>query len=582
MTDITIGDTRPFVQYAADGTQTAFTYPFAILAASDLVVVFDDGAAPGSHTIDGVGAEDGGTVTFDTAPASGVRITIYRDMPVERTTDFVESGEFRASALNGELDRLTMMIQQVEAAGANALRRAQHDTDGPLVVPPRTERINTVLAFDDAGWPTVLADPVLAASQASDSADAAAQSASDAADAASQAGQARDAAQSAAGDADASETAAAAAEAKAEQWADAAVDVEVETGAYSARHWAQKAEDVAVDMPAERWRTDLALQRVRWTLLVPAAARAPDWGIDFRLALGLDGLVVTRASQATYHDARGRLVTAAADELRLDHDPQTWRPLGALLESARTNHLYDSFNPATQTRSLPAGTYTLSVKGGGDCTMSGAASGTATEGAPVTFTLSASDSVTFTVNGTLQAFQCEDGSSATSLIETPVDGTATRAADMVTASDVDWLRTSSAALVITARMGDISDSDAHRLLALDQGQDSDRHNLYWNGGIDRMQMFTKSAGTSQGSLSALIGGWSGGEAHTLGMLFGGGLRKLFADGSKTGEDTVTEPAPASVLRIGGHHFGERWNGHVQRLAVWNTHLGDTEMADLTA
>lgn len=581
MSELTVGDTRPFVQYVADGAQSAYTFPFPILAASDLAVAFDDGAAPDAHTITGVGDSAGGTVTFDAPPASGVRITLYRDMPVERMTDFVESGEFRASALNAELDRLAMMIQQVESAGADALRRARHDEDGSLVVPPRATRINTVLAFDDQGWPTTLADPVLAASEASDSADAAAQAAGDASNAADQAGQARDDAQTAAGAADASETAAAAAEDKAKQWADAAVDVEVEAGAYSSRHWAQKAAEQAVDMPGERWRADLAIQRVRWSLLAPAVPRVPAWAVDFPLALGLDGLSVTRASAATYHDSNGQLVSAAADELRLDHDPQTWEPLGALIESTRTNYLHDSLNPATQTRTLPAGTFTLSLKGSGDCTMTGAASGTATAGAPVTFTLASSDDVTFTVTGTLQAFQCEDGGSATSFIETPVDNTATRAADTVTAGDVDWLKTSSASLVITARLADISNSEALRLVAFDQGQDSDRHNLYWNGGTDRLQMFTKSAGSSQGSLSALVGGWSDGEAHTLGMLFGSGLRKLFADGSKAGEDSITEPAPASVLRIGSNHFGERWNGHVQRIAVWNAHLSDADMAALT-
>jgi hypothetical protein len=421
MTDITVGDTRPFVQYVADGVQTAFTYPFPILAAGDLVVVFDDGAAPSAHTVNGAGQSEGGTVTFPSPPPADTRITLYRDMPVERATDFVESGEFRASALNEELDRLALMVQQVEAKDANALRRAPHDEDGPLELPPRAARENTVLAFDAQGWPTVLADPVLAAAQASDSADAAAQSATDATNAADQAQQHRDAAQTAAGDAAASETnagasadAAAASEAKAQDWAETAPDVEVESGAFSARHWASKAEDASVDMPAERLRSDLAIQRVRWTALAPTVEATPAWSVDFLLGLGLDGLNVSRAGPATYHDAQGQLVAAGSDELRIDHDPVTWEPLGALIEAARTNFLQDSLNPASQTRTLAAGTYTLSVKGSGSCTLSGAASGTANEGAPVTFTLASSGDVTFGVGGSLQAFQCEDGASATS------------------------------------------------------------------------------------------------------------------------------------------------------------------------
>ena len=38
---IRIGDVAPRVQYAADGTQVAFTYPFPIFAVGDLEVRVD-------------------------------------------------------------------------------------------------------------------------------------------------------------------------------------------------------------------------------------------------------------------------------------------------------------------------------------------------------------------------------------------------------------------------------------------------------------------------------------------------------------------------------------------------------------
>lgn len=574
MTTLTVGDTRPFVQYAADGAQTAFTFPFPIMAAGDLKVVFDDGAAASAHTITGVGESDGGTVTFDQPPPAGTRVTLYRDMPVARSTDFVESGEFRASALNAELDRLTMMIQQVEASDANALRRAPHDADGPLEVPAREARRDTVLAFDSDGWPTVLADPVLAAAQASDSAEAAAQSADDASASATQAGNSATAAHSSA-------TAAAASEDKARQWAEEDTDVEVETNAFSARHWARKAEDASVNMPDERWRTDLAIQRVRWTALAPSVAEPPAWSVDFVLGLGLDGLSVSRAGPATYHDAQGQLVTAASDVLRIDHDPDTWTPLGALIEDARTNVLHDSFNPASQTRALDAGIYTVSVKGTGSCDLSGAATGTVTAGAPLTFTLASTGEVTFSVSGTLQAFQCEEGASATSFIETPSGGSATRAADLVTASDLAWLRPAGLSVVAEARLADVPAQGVVRLLSLDAGGDADRHNLYWNGSGGRVELFTKSGGASQSSVNVLDGGWSDGAAHTLAMAVGGGARKLFADGTKGGADTITDPAAPTVLRIGSYHAGNQWNGHLRRVSVWNRHLDDAALAALT-
>lgn len=50
-----------------------------------------------------------------------------------------------------------------------------------------------------------------------------------------------------------------------------------------------------------------------------------------------DILTVTRASEGSYFDASGTLQYAAADTLRLDHDPVTGASLGVLVEEQRTN-----------------------------------------------------------------------------------------------------------------------------------------------------------------------------------------------------------------------------------------------------
>ena len=113
MTDLIVGDIAPRIQYTADGTQTVFTIPFAFFDNGDISVVFDDGDPGSSNVVTGAGQSSGGSVTFDTAPLNGTRITILRSMIVQRTTDFQDAGAFRASAINEELDRLAMMIQQV-------------------------------------------------------------------------------------------------------------------------------------------------------------------------------------------------------------------------------------------------------------------------------------------------------------------------------------------------------------------------------------------------------------------------------------------------------------------------------------
>lgn len=101
---------------------------------------------------------------------------------------------------------------------------------------------------------------------------------------------------------------------------------------------------------------------------------------------------------------------------------------GMTIEPAATNLFLNSFAPATQTIPVTNGTvYTVSVHGSGSITLSGAGSGTATPGNPVTFTASGT-SLTATVSGAPAMMQCEAGAVATTPIQT-FGSPATRAAD---------------------------------------------------------------------------------------------------------------------------------------------------------
>ena len=147
----------PRVQYTADGRQTAFTYPFPIFASEDLEIYLGAALQQAGFAVDGAGATAGGTVTFTTAPAAGTIVTLSRRVPIERVTDFQESGPLSALALNTELDTLTACLQQV--AGDQALMLRYPDTDLPASaeLPGRATRANRLLSFDGAGNPTVTA-----------------------------------------------------------------------------------------------------------------------------------------------------------------------------------------------------------------------------------------------------------------------------------------------------------------------------------------------------------------------------------------------------------------------------------------
>ena len=112
-THIQIGDVTPRIQYAADGTQTNFTYPFPIFEDADLEVYLDNAKQSTGYTVAGAGDSAGGSVTFTTAPTAAVTVTLARRVAIQRVSDFQESGEFRSKVINDELDYLTASLQQV-------------------------------------------------------------------------------------------------------------------------------------------------------------------------------------------------------------------------------------------------------------------------------------------------------------------------------------------------------------------------------------------------------------------------------------------------------------------------------------
>ena len=147
----------PRVQYVADGVQTTFTYPFPIFASEDLQVFLGAAAQETGFTVSGAGGAAGGTVAFDAAPPAGTALTLRRRIPIERMTDFLESGPLPAGALNREFDVLTAALQQVAGDQERMLRYADTDLPADTILPDRANRAGRLLAFDSTGNPIVRA-----------------------------------------------------------------------------------------------------------------------------------------------------------------------------------------------------------------------------------------------------------------------------------------------------------------------------------------------------------------------------------------------------------------------------------------
>ena len=161
---MTISDTTPRVQYTVGGGgQTAFTVSFQFFAVTDLAVYngttkLTYAASPSGATqysVAGAGASSGGTVTLGAAVAS-TTITIVRDVPVARSTDFPPSGPFQINSLNDELDKFTAMVKEREDQINRSVLAPETDpTTIDLTLPVKAARATKALGFDSDGDPVV-------------------------------------------------------------------------------------------------------------------------------------------------------------------------------------------------------------------------------------------------------------------------------------------------------------------------------------------------------------------------------------------------------------------------------------------
>lgn len=145
-------DPEPRVQYSGDGSRTSFPFPFPVLASDDLLVFLDRTLASG-FSITGIGDPSGGEIVFSAPPAPGTTITLLRRTEGIRETAFVEGGPFRAAAINAELDRIMLLIQEDRDEHSRALRAHPAESGIDFCLPPTAARANKLLGFDSAGRP---------------------------------------------------------------------------------------------------------------------------------------------------------------------------------------------------------------------------------------------------------------------------------------------------------------------------------------------------------------------------------------------------------------------------------------------
>lgn len=130
-----IQGTKKRNDYTGDGSTKIFAYQFLIFDSTHLEVYLDGVLQGSGYTVDNVGNPNGGNVTFTTAPASGVMVTLIRKVPQTQTSDYQVGGDLPAETLERDLDLLVMNTQQLQEILDRAFVVPVEETFAPVTVP---------------------------------------------------------------------------------------------------------------------------------------------------------------------------------------------------------------------------------------------------------------------------------------------------------------------------------------------------------------------------------------------------------------------------------------------------------------
>lgn len=153
---MTITTTASRWAYSGDGTTSGFAYSSRIFAAADLAVYVDAAlqALGSDYTVSGADTVGGGTVTFAAAPAAGASVVLVRQVAPTQETDYQPVDPFPAESHERALDKLTVLVQQLEARLDRILVMAPADPAlGFEPLPLKAALAGHLLGFDPAGEP---------------------------------------------------------------------------------------------------------------------------------------------------------------------------------------------------------------------------------------------------------------------------------------------------------------------------------------------------------------------------------------------------------------------------------------------
>ena len=143
----------------ATASQTVFIYTFRVIEATDMAVYQNGVLLSSGYTVTGVNNTTGGTVVLDVGASAGQIVSLVLAMPLDRTTNYQNSGKFLADDVNEDFDKIYIGAIQNENLNDRSLRLKDVEpptTGVDMTIPLKADRKGKFLAFDSVtGGPIV-------------------------------------------------------------------------------------------------------------------------------------------------------------------------------------------------------------------------------------------------------------------------------------------------------------------------------------------------------------------------------------------------------------------------------------------
>jgi hypothetical protein len=152
---MTVSVLRNQVQYTGNNSTTAFTVSFPYTEKSQVKVYLNGALQTITTHYTLTDPDSTGTVTFGTAPSSGVIVSFIRETDFLQSVDYANNDILDAETLESAFDKLTMMCQQVKNLADKSVgfdeTVNEAETTSLKLAAGTTDLAGKLLAFDSTG-----------------------------------------------------------------------------------------------------------------------------------------------------------------------------------------------------------------------------------------------------------------------------------------------------------------------------------------------------------------------------------------------------------------------------------------------